>query len=116
MIGILQCRLQRHVARDRIHHRINRSQFPFELPVGKESARTVTSRSFDSFERYCSGNAKSTYTRSSPVEGDNLLPGIDHLANIHLANTKLSVERRDKRLLRDVRAHLIHNGVQSPEF
>src|SRR3954452_304762 len=34
--------------------------FPLNSRPGNASDRTVTSRSFDSFERYCSGNAKST--------------------------------------------------------
>ena len=34
-------------------------------------------------------------------ERHHLLARVDHLPNVHLANTKLAIERRDKRLLRE---------------
>jgi hypothetical protein len=44
------------------------------------------------------------------------LARVNHLPNVHLPNSELAIERRDKRLLRDAGAHLIDNCVQSPEF
>src|SRR5436190_5994889 len=50
--------------------------FPLNWRSGYASARTVTSRSFANFERYCSGNAKSTYTGSSAVSATTCWPAL----------------------------------------
>ena len=116
VIGIIQGRLQRHVARDGVHHGINRSQCPFELAPCKRVGTHGHFQTFRQLREILFRQRKIDIHGIESGERDNLLAGIDHLANIHLANAKLSVKRRDNRFLRDAGAHLIHDCIHSREF
>ncbi len=93
VIRIFQRRLQRHVARDRIHHGINRSQFPFEQPARERVGAHGYLQIFRQLREILVGQRKIDVDRIKRGQPDHLLTCVDHLADVHLANTKLSIER-----------------------